>query len=176
MIIGNDIVDLEGNTPHPRFFARITSEQEKCVYNSSILNAHKLWAIKEAAYKAWKQAIPDLPGVARRFEVQANFTRVAYQDLTLSVQLIQTQDYIFANCFPHDSRPVYQIQQIQEDDDASEQVRSLAIKKVKELVPENTPVHITQDHSRVPRINLHTKSRPLSLTHHGRFIAASFIL
>jgi phosphopantetheinyl transferase (holo-ACP synthase) len=76
--IGNDIVDLldpeaHPGAVHPRFVARILAESEtrsEAPQTNALRPVWRLWACKEAAYKAVARDHPGLPFSPRSFEVE----------------------------------------------------------------------------------------------------------
>lgn len=75
-MLGNDVVDLgqpstQPGAQHPRFDARVFTERERALIAAAATpNARwKLWAAKEAAFKAAKKLDPSVVWAPARFEV-----------------------------------------------------------------------------------------------------------
>ncbi len=99
VFVGNDIVDLQNPTAHPRFLQRIcTSEEQKAVlaYSEPSTALWTLWAIKEATYKAVKKLDPNARFLPKQFTVHDRLFLCHYKHLQANIYLIQTKDYVHA--------------------------------------------------------------------------------
>ncbi len=165
-MIGNDIIDLNQNIPHPRFAERITSAQEKAYHDlSQLRHVWELWAIKESAYKALMQKLGKIPGNPRLYEVSEDKSQVSYRGHTLEVFLQPHTDYIFAQAFGSMEQPQFVIGSVK--DQESLDVRELC----QQLFLD--PGCIIKTGMGIPIYITKNKTYPISLTHHQRFIAAS---
>ena len=173
MIIGNDIIDRSEAPPHPRFFARITSDYEKDHFEDNIENALILWAIKESAYKAFSQIDPMISGIARKYEVSSNLKQVKFDGQSLKVSLQKNRNYIYAEAYPENIASQFSIGPIGEISE-SLAAKSLAAKLLSSSSSSMVPPMVKKL-GKIPFGYLDGRSIPLSLTHHGRFAAASII-
>jgi hypothetical protein len=136
------------------------------------------WAAKEAAYKAIRQT-RDIPFHHREFIVSEDMTRIVFQGETLRMHIIEDADAIFAlatdgetsQChsqiaaFPEEPAPALH----------SEKARALLLDLAAlrlSLPRADLSIHAE---NRIPRLIHQGKPLPhaMSLTHHGRYVAAS---
>ncbi len=185
MRLGNDIVDHAATQGHnPRFIDRILNPEEKSRRESWSLNDRLLWlywACKEAAYKAVRQK-QDIPFHHREFIVTPDLMSIVYHSETFQLSTRQDEDAIFA--LATDGDPLRCHSRIAsfscEADPAaqSEKARSLLLDLAAEHL--NLPraeLQITTQ-NRIPKIVHGSQILPhaASLTHHGRYVAASLAI
>ncbi|WP_176736383.1 4'-phosphopantetheinyl transferase superfamily protein [Oligoflexus tunisiensis] len=185
MRLGNDIVDRAATREHnPRFVDRILNPEEKSRHQTWSLDEPLLWlywACKEAAYKAIRQS-RDIPFHHREFIVSPDMTTLRYHTETLRLSTRQEGDALFA--LATDADPVRCHSRILSFDTESDPATQSA--KARSLLLELTattlqcPVTdlaITSTH-RIPKILQKGRvlPHPVSLTHHGRYVAASLAI
>jgi phosphopantetheinyl transferase (holo-ACP synthase) len=180
--LGNDIVDRSATQGHnPRFIDRILHPKEKARRTDWSLNDSVLWlywACKEAAYKAIRQS-RDIPFHHREFIVSEDFTSLAWHGDILQLSTRLEDDAIFAVATDGDPRCCHsQIAAFATEADPatqSEKARDLllVLAEVHLALPRRELTIITEN--RIPKIQHKTQvlSYAMSLTHHGRYVAAS---
>lgn len=128
-----------------------------------------IWAIKESAYKAFQQIDPNIKSSARNFVVSKNQTSVSYRGLgALSVELEVNANYIFASVASQDDEAIHKLVEIQGQETQSQAARRAAnaLFSLPGSIIKNShgiPVYLTNLGDQLP----------VSLTHHGRFAAAT---
>ena len=182
MRLGNDIVDLLFTAEHNlRFVDRIVSPLEKSLFPQLTLSdpmLWKLWAGKEAAYKAIKQKI-DIPFHHREFLVNASMTSISYHNQTLLLSVIQTGDFIFAVASDFPAEQIHSrfstFDQEATPDQQSQKARAMLLELAAESLQLPEAELSLQSDARIPRICYQGQrlNVPISLTHHGRGVAAS---
>lgn len=182
MRLGNDIVDRKATAGHnPRFQDRILNPTEKSRREHWSLDEPFLWfywAAKEAAYKAIRQS-RDIPFHHREFLVSEDMTRIIWQDESFQLQIMEDADAIFA--VATDGRLAQCHSQIAAFPD--EPAPALHSDKARALLLDLAALHLgfpraalaIQTDKRIPKLIHQGKPLPhaLSLTHHGRYVAAS---
>jgi phosphopantetheinyl transferase (holo-ACP synthase) len=183
--LGNDIVDRAATHEHnPRFMDRILNPEEKSRRASWALDEPLLWlywACKEAAYKAIRQS-RDIPFHHREFTVSSDLTSIQYHNEVLRLSTKQDGDALFA--LATDGDPNLCQTRIGsfavEPDPATQSARArellLDLASITLACP-LTELSITTQ-QRIPKI-LHQGRilpHPVSLTHHGRYVAASLTI
>jgi phosphopantetheinyl transferase (holo-ACP synthase) len=105
-MIGNDVVDLaEAGEPSPRFVARVLAPAEREVARAGGAAAvWRLWAAKEAAYKALARRDPELPFAHARFVVDVEAGVVRHADAEVRVSWSERGRAIA--CVAHDGGAV----------------------------------------------------------------------
>ena len=181
-MIGNDVIDLHytalhSKWQHPRFMDKLFTDQEQDRINSSRLSfttIWELWAIKEAAYKAYIQNNPGRFYNPKAFE--CNGTGVRYKDFKIEVQTSISSSLIYAETKSNKKvlrniikMPIH----VQKQGDILR--RSLLSEVSKFFDIELEMLNIKYGQSGVP--NLYQKESKLdidlSMTHHGSFAAYS---
>ena len=104
--LGNDIVDLfDPDTVHlienPRFLKKVFNQSELDAVSQTPVNLQhrhlwKLWAAKEASYKAVKRLRSDVVFSPQKFGFQMNLSKVIYQDISCVLHFTESTDYIYA--------------------------------------------------------------------------------
>lgn len=182
MRLGNDIVDRKATAGHnPRFQNRILNPLEKSRRQVWSLDEPFIWfywAAKEAAYKAIRQS-RDIPFHHREFIVSEDMTSIAWKDESFQLQFIEDADAVFAlatdgqisQChsqiaaFSEEAPPALQ----------SEKARALLLDlAAQHLALPRVDITI-QTENRIPKLMQQGRPLPyaMSLTHHGRYVAAS---
>jgi phosphopantetheinyl transferase (holo-ACP synthase) len=180
--LGNDIVDRKATAGHnPRFPNRILNPLEKSRRQVWSLDEPFLWfywAAKEAAYKAIRQS-RDIPFHHREFIVSEDMTRIVWKDESFQLQIMEDADAVFAlatdgaiaQChsqiaaFSAEAEPPLQ----------SAKARALLLDlAVQHLALPRAEISI-QTENRIPKLMHQGRLLPhaMSLTHHGRYVAAS---
>jgi phosphopantetheinyl transferase (holo-ACP synthase) len=183
--LGNDIVDRTATREHnPRFIDRILNPEEKARRPAWSLDEPILWlywACKEAAYKAIRQS-RDIPFHHREFIVAADFKTLSFHQEILQLRTRQEEDAIFALATDGDpDRCASQIAAFVTEPDPkaqSEKARTilLDIAATHLHLPRAELSVVTEN--RIPRLLHKGQVLPyaMSLTHHGRYVAASLAI
>jgi phosphopantetheinyl transferase (holo-ACP synthase) len=183
--LGNDIVDLAAiQGHHPRFIDRILNPEEKSRRSAWSLDEALLWlhwACKEAAYKAIRQS-QDIPFHHREFIVAADLRSLRYHSSILQLSTRQKEDAVFALATDGDpGRCHSRIASLTGEaspNAQSESARMLLLDLATEhlALPRSDLAIITED--RIPKIQYAGRVLPhaVSLTHHGRYVAASLAI
>jgi phosphopantetheinyl transferase (holo-ACP synthase) len=180
--LGNDIVDIAFTAEHnPRFVDRIISPLEKSLFPPLTLNdplLWKLWAAKEAAYKAIKQKL-DIPFHHREFLVNSTLSSVSYHEQTLQLSVMQNGDFVFAVVSDLSAEQIHSrfatFAQEPTADQQSQKARAMLLELAAESLQLPEAELSLQSDARIPRICYQGQrlNVPVSLTHHGRGVAAS---
>lgn len=184
MRLGNDIVDLEAaKGEHERFATRILSSEEWDQYQNAGSGARLLWsywAAKEAAFKAYSQERPTR-FAPLRWEVSQNFSEVRFGEDVFKLRLVQAEESVYAEVTDADWELVQSEMLSLKGEPSPEiqkrEVRRLAMQlaasslglkpgALRVVKREGIP-HLWDEEAR--------KSYTLSLTHHGRYLAASLL-
>ncbi|RIL11645.1 MAG: hypothetical protein DCC75_01940 [Proteobacteria bacterium] len=196
--IGNDIVDLQERpgASHPRFVERVCSEFEKSQLSSANPDAvWSYWAAKEAAYKCIKRLEPEVIFSPSRFEYHHDQQIVQFERQRLFVRCQTTPDYVYAVCVTDseifgsnnlsnwitnrsDLEKTLPSNAPKSDRSESHLVRLLARRELSKLL--SIPIDQITISPRSHGIPLLSLSGPphsdlLSLSHHGRFLACSYL-
>lgn len=203
--VGNDIVDLadvdsRGAEKNKRFIQRVFSPiereylltQPREEMNQSIW---VMWAAKEASFKAVKRLRPETTFRMQEFVVDVNALRVEYRDLTIPFVLEQGADYTFVVCVAGDGNLPDRLAHVHSWHDTchlpakdpakhlSRQVRVLALRHLAadlSVATERLQIVRAPNDSGLgepPELQLDGEALPcvISLTHHGRFVATSYL-
>ena len=184
-MIGNDIVDLRyaknSKWQHPRFLEKVFTlcEQELIIQSSNRFSTiWQLWAIKEAAYKAYLQKYP-----SRFFNSKAficcnlsSLTEVSYNDFRIKVQSVINTNMVYAETISQ--KPVYRkiLKVLPDHKFQSKQIRQALISKVSEqLNIDKKSLTVRKDRAGIPNVYLENSKlkAALSITHHGDYAAYS---
>ncbi len=182
MQLGCDIVDLLFTKEHnPRFVDRILSPEEGLRFPRIALEdplLWKLWAAKESAYKAMKQLL-DIPFHHREFLVDQDLSAIRYHDTALKLDVQQVGDRIFATAASLGVQTVISRFHAFDDEalpeEQSQQANELLLQAAAETL--NLPrseLSLLRE-QRIPKL-MHRGQKlphPISLSHHGRYVAAS---
>ncbi len=181
-MIGNDVVDLRDpdshpDAIHPGFDARVLAATELARLRAAErpeVERWRLWAAKEAAYKAARRTDRDLVFSPARFVVTVRGERegsvhVGGRDFIVSWS--EEDGAVHAVAHEASLGDVRVVAAVAEAGgaDPSAAVRRLALVRMCGSVPGSA--RITSD-DRVPSLDLGDgRVLPLSLSHHGRFVA-----
>lgn len=183
MRLGNDTVDLEAaKGQHPRFAARILSAQEWAHFESAgspDVLLWSYWAAKEAAYKAYTQT-QKINFSPLLWEVNPGFDYVRFGSETLPLRIKRSEDMILAEVC---DRPWSEVATAEgvfwrepSPGEQKEEARRLALALAEaELGEKLSGLKITKVLG-MPQIHSDSRRWVLSLSHHGRFVAASLLL
>ncbi len=185
MRLGNDIVDRAyAGQQHPRFAQRILNTQERLDYESMPRDTEGYdriwiyWAAKEAAWKAIQQQRKTLFS-PRTFAVDLEQEQVSFEGETLALRLHVDGDLVFAEVSDSPwSRVHWRYTQFFSEPTASDQsqeARRLALSLGVEILGcEEADLSVSKV-DKIPYLQAEKGQRswPLSLTHHGRYVAAS---
>jgi phosphopantetheinyl transferase (holo-ACP synthase) len=189
-MVGNDVVDLGDSEAraaarHPRFDSRVFAPSELRWIDESDddhLLRWSLWAAKESAYKIARRRDPRTVFAPSRFVIEraaSRCIRVHHErdcyPVTVSVRggcvhavasfPRSEASVVLSGAEPHERGP---------DAEAGRAARSLAITRVAAwLCVDPSCLWIERD-GRIPRLRRRDDGRdvaPLSLSHHGRFVA-----
>ncbi|MGE0172187.1 MAG: 4'-phosphopantetheinyl transferase superfamily protein [Oligoflexales bacterium] len=196
--VGNDVVDIRRTERHhPRFAHRVLSAWELDTFASKgktdPLLLWKMWAAKEAAYKDLKRYHQALVFSPRRFEIDFDNGTARSQDTgeALAIQTFTGDNWVY--CTANSTKGVKivsylsDVSQIKKfgdiDNDSklsklSQQVRILArAAAAKEFSLPLDKIEIkTSPTSKAPSLRLGDNKDllPLSLSHHGDYLAAAW--
>lgn len=176
-VVGNDVVDLaDGDarteTLHPRFDQKAFTPRERRFVGTGPDASRRrwtLWAAKEAAYKALRQADARLGFAPRRFVVALDASgakgEVQAVGHRIGVQITHGPDWVHAVA-ASDGAGVAErgVAGTGRDGDPSAAARGLALAGL----PRQARVVRRE---RIPELRVGTARAPLSLSHHGRFVA-----
>ena len=185
-MVGNDVVDLaDAETApgacHSRFDARVFGERERRRLETADDPQRMrwiLWAAKESAYKAARRCDPSVVFSPGRFEAQLDaglHGRVRHPGGALEVEIELLGDCVhaLATAPPHGPEPLLRGVAVIESGDPSERVRGLAIGALAQHFDTSPGALSIRNVGRIPQLFLHEVATacPLSLAHHGRFVA-----
>lgn len=191
ILIGNDIVDLKDIDSYPpseneRFLDRVFRDEEKnYIFSSSDpkKTLWTLWAVKESAYKAWKRKYPKLIFSPKSFKIDIkkqkiihhNYGRLSYRIEDGGGDWIAV--YAFKPRLEKNLKFMHWIGEVSKlsrgNYNSSFAVRRLVAEKLSELwkEPEDT-ITVTKDIPPQVTSQQSGKVQPISLSHHGRYVAA----
>ncbi len=190
MLIGNDIIDLQGEsrTFHPRFPRRILSDFEWEIYNEYDENSRRLfvwqaWAVKEAAYKAYRQLDENYIFSAQKIVWDPHQNTVAIGTQILNVYMRTEADMLHAIC---SDCPLTQISTAFTNDHkiknipdlkASEKIRLFfAENYFKDHIPKKITWNKTPGGMPIVFVDNYREEISLSFSHHGRYLGYAYIL
>ncbi len=188
-MLGNDIVDLgdpesRPGARHPRFDARVFTREERAALAEAKDPERlrwSLWAAKEAAYKCLKKLAPEAGFSPVRFAVRLETGRVDCGGWRLRVALFAEGDALHAIATdaadPEHAvlRVVAALPADESPDGASRAVRALARgAAAAQLGCQPGELELWRE-GRLPRLRRRGAQQglDLSLSHHGRFLAAA---
>lgn len=134
------------------------------------------WAAKEAAYKAIRQS-RDIPFHHREFIVAADLQSIRYHDETLHLSVAPDPVFALVTDLPlvQCRSRIHSFTEEPEPAEQSRKARELLLDLAGELLQLPRAELSVGSEQRIPRILYQQKvlPHPVSLTHHGRFVAAS---
>lgn len=191
--IGNDIVDLNdsdatGIIDNKRFIARVfTAQEQKLIFGCGeperILWA--IWACKESAYKAMRRINAGTIFCHKNFAVDPDLSMVAYEDYHLDCRVIFYPDMILAwaitgGLLQQTENRFASLEvnsQVGASDSGSAAVRKLICSMAAEtFAVAPAAIHVEKAHSKSAPVLMYDNrilSEAISLSHHGRYVAAS---
>lgn len=111
--LGNDIVDLADPdtvdlSQNSKFLKRVYADSELDAAQALAETDRsrllwKLWAAKEAAYKAVKRMRPDVFFSPRSFCYSPNPDKIIFQDICCMLEFVETGDYLHASALVYDA-------------------------------------------------------------------------
>jgi hypothetical protein len=185
-MVGNDVVDLADveaalGACHARFDARVFGERERRLLETADDPRRMrwiLWAAKESAYKAARRCDRRVIFSPGRFEVRLGAGLhgcVHYPggSLEVGIELLGDCVHALAAASPHETEMLLRGVALIASGDPSEQVRALAIGALAQHFDAAPDALSIRRVGRIPRLFLHgaVTAYPLSLAHHGRFVA-----
>ncbi|MDH5721532.1 MAG: 4'-phosphopantetheinyl transferase superfamily protein [Spirochaetia bacterium] len=189
--IGNDIVDLKDNdsdliTYHNRFFSRVLADEEYrfLIDNRSNKIEKKMfwtvWAIKEAAYKAIKRIDDKAIFQPKKYIVSENFNHVKYQDKKLQCIYDINEEFIHVICMNENIKQMKEENKIRYFTEFIDEKKSPGL-NVRDRIKDELKAFYNLDidllfKNRVPFYELKNQKYPVSISHHGRYIAAAFLV
>ena len=175
MLIGNDVIDLAFQKPlfrqfkNSRLNQKIFSDQELVLIDKEDnITSLRRWTMKEAAYKAYQrlyQLKPKFNPARIHTEIKdqkLGFAIIAEHQFKLKTEL--NTDYIYT--YIENQNPQTSIRYESKDD---------LITKLSDYFSAQS-ISISKDSLNIPSIYINDKSKPISLTHHGSFQWAMFLL
>ena len=193
-MVGNDVVDLldpdaRGETLHPRFDERVFCERELHMLGRSTHSGRlrwRMWAAKEAAYKAARKLDGSVIFSPRRFEtrglelaVMAPAT-VEHAGRSFALRVVEQADAVHAVAFSAGERAsCCEVQRLdgecalRDPDGPSRAVRRLALMAARALLQAPEQELEIRREGRIPRVYRCGAPAPLdlSLSHHGAVVA-----
>ncbi len=183
-MIGNDLVDLSSaKQTHPRFDSRVFADSERDMIEQSTdpMRARWMfWAAKEAAFKALRRMDSRLPFSPRCFvcgPIRGHKANLIHQQHDLTVHFFNGPDYVHAIAQTRsETEPFHALRCFDfalDSDAQSIEVRRL----VREQLAKRWGIaasNITIERKRrMPWLHIGDLQRglPVSLSHHGRFVA-----
>ncbi len=205
VIFGNDIVDLmddDCSIEHlnSRFINKIsTLKEKKDIFNDQYeKNSHnfiklwKLWSLKESAYKTISRIYYIPVFRYKDYEVQDNFTTVKYNNISLKTQIFMEHEFLFTITFLSgmydliDKNPLENysffsfIKFNNENRSHSKEIRNFIQFIFKKFLNKNVFIYRHYDIQHKirmpPFLYLEQNFYPVSLSHHGRFLAFTIII
>lgn len=191
IFFGNDIVDLRDEdaiepSENIRFVKRVLNENEiRSVFDSK--NPKEtlwtLWSLKESAYKALKRKYADLQFIPKDFSVNSKTFIVDWRKIEFLYSVVEQQreEFVASYCsttqngFVYHKYEDYNFHEVKITPSAA--VREFAKKKISELW-NISPEYLKIEVELYPEIiNLKTQKKlPLSMSHHGRYVAILIVL
>lgn len=204
-IFGNDIVDLKDNDCsiehlNPRFINKISTTKEiknffKDQYEKNFdnfTNLWKLWSLKESAYKTISRIYYTPVFRYKDYEVQENFKIVKHNNIELKTHIFIDHEYIFTITFLSGMCDYISKQPIEnysfcsfikidkEIINYSKEIRSFIQFIFKEFFNKKVTIyrHFDIQHKILmpPFLYMEQNFYPISLSHHGRFLAFTVIV
>lgn len=185
MLCGNDIVDLQATRPHhPRFAQRIMGEEEYARFEqggSQEIELWQSWAAKETTYKYLKRQDAQLGFSPQGVQIHLSARQSAYAQQKVTFTVETTADYVYcwASSHPHALNSCAAIEDLTADelqaiDDPQLKKESKAARALLCRLLERTwrDLQFAKDEWQRPHIVVNKKIIPVSLSHHGRFVAA----
>lgn len=176
-VIGNDVVDLRDADArpgglHPRFDEKAFSDAERAWLADGPDPSRRrwtLWAAKEAAFKALRQRDPGVGFAPRRFRVWLDAPGrtgvVRLGAVELGVRVDHGPDWVHALA-SDTARATWSLEAVADEREARRAVRHLA----RAGLPDGVRV---ERRERIPELHWGGRRAPLSLSHHGRFVACA---
>lgn len=192
-VIGNDVVhladpEIAAHHLRSRFVERVCSGQEVERLGCSEAPHRLLWtlfAAKEAAYKAAMKRRPNIAFAPRRFDVDAQLTRVTYQGWELALRIAYASDWVHAVACSGAAPPAGYVERLVAGVDQSQGVRELAMRAFAgdfDLPPSQlqivrAAVRGARDGRGPPRLLLDGQPLPIdiSLSHDGPYVACAAV-
>jgi phosphopantetheinyl transferase (holo-ACP synthase) len=182
-MLGNDVVDLaDAAGRHPRFAARVFTPAERARLDADPALGGVLWAAKESAYKAARQADRAVVFSPARFVVElddAERARVTAGERRFVIDLVRTAEYVHAVARAAEDAPAAActaVGTVPAGTSDSAAVRRLALDTLARALGLDG-LAIGRD-GRIPLLLRHGRpmAADLSLSHHGRFAAFACML
>lgn len=184
-MLGNDVVDLrEAARPrHPGFDARVFGAEERRRIQAAPGLRWAFWAAKEAAYKRARRADPGVVFSPVRFEVTIGADgrgRVRHAGKAWAVRVERSAERIHAvaaDTADGTERARAGVASLRDGADPSAAVRRLALRELAPALGVAPDALRIERRERVPWLYVEDgrPAMPLSLSHHGRFIAWAWL-
>ena len=176
MQLGNDIVDLKIDAEiRLRFRARILHSAEQDYLTAPDTLIWRLWAAKEAAFKAYRQLHPGFL-IPAHWQVDLTARQVHYKDMSWALEIQEDADAVWAVCTSAPAKVL--TRRYQADRELPPADLSL---KARELLAEICAAHypgatVQKKQDGVPTLTWQGQSIPFSLSHHARQVCVSLVL
>ncbi len=189
LTIGNDIVDLQEHEPplHHRYIKRVFTAHEQSRFGTDMSRIWLNWSAKEAAYKAISRILPETVFSPIDFELISD-ELVLFKDQLLHHKFILNSRYAFSYCSSskeiiNSSRLTNWIKELPTQLCSSEhstRIRDFVKNKLADFYGvSKTDLHIPlrSENNSVPSVMLSNQpvKAKLSFSHHGKFLACSFL-
>jgi len=179
MQLGNDIIDLKIDSEiRDRFVDRILHPEERARYpgieNDDLL-IWSLWAAKESAYKAYRQANMRyfLPN---RWNVDLEASRVQFETQSWDLALHRSEDAIWATSMSASTLAASGYKIVSEMRSGTSELspkeqNELGRAILQDLLKEHGLEAVLQkDEHQIPRLHFKDQLLPFSMSHHGRHV------
>jgi phosphopantetheinyl transferase len=199
--VGNDLVDIKRTERHhPRFAQRVSSVRELDVIAkmgpSDPQLIWKMWAAKEASYKALKRIRPEIIFSPRNFEIDFDTDTAFVREVgeTLYLKVFTHKDWVYCSASTLKAARVVNYVASRSDiaknetaftdfspslAEHSKQVRMLArlaAGKAFSVAPNSIQV-VDPAEGKAPSLAVgKEKTIPISLTHHGEYLGVAWIV
>lgn len=192
-LLGNDIVDIVENPLDlsKRHLERFLSEEECEFLASAEGNKYSpwhFWAVKEAAFKAWRRLEPSLPFLPTRIIFRPDQGQVRYPEFRalspVAAMTSQESGYLYAECYSLNLDPVRVIRKIINcpTEESATRIRVAIGRAIASALGVSGDEVIISRSGEVgvglpPTVTVGGARchRPLSLTHDGHFAAGAFL-
>ncbi len=188
-MLGNDVVDLRcpDLSFHPRFPSRVLSKSE---YDRFLQHAEphlylwKAWAAREASYKAMKRRDPSFTFHPSEYFFEEDENFIFFEKKRLPLQFEVTSDFIHCVVVDSSKKAVVGVEENRKAKVLLTNCQSIAVRDLaKRLfsfttgVDEND-IEVKSNRHGIPYIEIKStgQSFPVSLSHHGRYVAAALKL
>lgn len=184
-MVGNDVVDLRAAAEprHPGFDARVFDASELARVEADASLRWSFWAAKEAAYKRARRDDPGVVFSPGRFAVELGPSgrgSVRHGSRAWSVRVEVGSGFVHAVAAdtPEDvERALARVAPLEDPAAESREVRGMALGDLARVLQRDAASLHIERRGRLPclRIDGCEGATPISLSHHGRFVAYAWL-